>query len=124
MNAFLFLQGSKRSLRMPRIAKRLAVAKHLEGHSLVGWVNYPGLPIASRLRPGEEVSAKAAARSWGLALRAARRGSEVHRVGQARLAPGQRRDAKTLVIHPASTRTASRRPRSFRPPASPTTTSA
>ncbi len=44
-NAFLFLQGLETlPLRMERhSANALAVAKHLEGHSAVEWVNYPGL---------------------------------------------------------------------------------
>jgi O-acetylhomoserine (thiol)-lyase len=44
-NAFLFLQGLETlPLRMERhSANALAVARHLEGHSAVKWVNYPGL---------------------------------------------------------------------------------
>ncbi len=44
-NAFLFLQGLETlPLRMERhSANALAVARHLEGHSAVQWVNYPGL---------------------------------------------------------------------------------
>src|SRR5258706_9586741 len=45
-NAFLFLQGIETlGMRMDRhIANSLAVAKFLEGHKHVSWVNYPGLP--------------------------------------------------------------------------------
>jgi O-acetylhomoserine (thiol)-lyase len=48
-NAFLFLQGLETlPLRMERhSANALAVAKHLEGHSAVEWVNYPGLASSS-----------------------------------------------------------------------------
>jgi O-acetylhomoserine (thiol)-lyase len=44
-NAFLFLQGLETlPLRMERhSANALAVARHLQGHSAVQWVNYPGL---------------------------------------------------------------------------------
>ena len=44
-NAFLFLQGLETlPLRMERHASNaLAVARHLEGHEAVTWVNYPGL---------------------------------------------------------------------------------
>ena len=44
-NAFLFLQGLETlPLRMERhSANALAVARHLESHSAVQWVNYPGL---------------------------------------------------------------------------------
>ena len=48
-NAFLFLQGLETlPLRMERhSANALAVARHLEGHSAVQWVNYPGLEGSS-----------------------------------------------------------------------------
>ena len=44
-NAFLFLQGLETlPLRMERHSSNaLAVARHLEGHEAVTWVNYPGL---------------------------------------------------------------------------------
>jgi O-acetylhomoserine (thiol)-lyase len=44
-NAFLFLQGLETlPLRMERHSQNaLAIAKHLESHSAVEWVNYPGL---------------------------------------------------------------------------------
>jgi O-acetylhomoserine (thiol)-lyase len=44
-NAFLFLQGLETlPLRIERhAANALAVARHLEGHEAVTWVNYPGL---------------------------------------------------------------------------------
>src|SRR5208282_1324451 len=44
--AFLFLQGVETlHLRMPRHCENaLKVARHLEQHRLVEWVNYPGLP--------------------------------------------------------------------------------
>src|SRR5512133_42923 len=44
-NAFLFLQGLETlHLRMQRHSENaLTVARHLEGHSKVSWVNYPGL---------------------------------------------------------------------------------
>ena len=44
-NAFLLLQGTETlHLRMERHSQNaLAVAKHLEGHGGVEWVNYPGL---------------------------------------------------------------------------------
>jgi O-acetylhomoserine (thiol)-lyase len=59
-NAFLFLQGLETlPLRMERHSENaLAVAKHLEGHAGVNWVNYPGLPdnpyheVANRVLTG------------------------------------------------------------------------
>lgn len=46
MNAFLILQGIETlALRMDRICENtLAIAKHLQSHPKVGWVNYAGLP--------------------------------------------------------------------------------
>ncbi len=45
-NAFLFLQGAETlHLRMQRhVENALALAKYLEAHPAVAWVNYPGLP--------------------------------------------------------------------------------
>jgi O-acetylhomoserine (thiol)-lyase len=45
-NAFLILQGIETvALRMDRICENaVAVAKHLQGHPKVAWVNYAGLP--------------------------------------------------------------------------------
>jgi O-acetylhomoserine (thiol)-lyase len=45
MNAFLILQGIETlALRMDRIcANALTIAKHLQSHAKVGWVNYAGL---------------------------------------------------------------------------------
>ncbi len=59
-NAFLFLQGLETlPLRMERhAANALAVARHLEAHDAVTWVNYPGLessaykPVADRILSG------------------------------------------------------------------------
>jgi O-acetylhomoserine (thiol)-lyase len=59
-NAFLFLQGLETlPLRMERHATNaLAVARHLEAHDAVTWVNYPGLessaykPVADRILSG------------------------------------------------------------------------
>ena len=46
MNAFQILQGIETlALRMDRICTNaVKVAKHLQGHAKVGWVNYAGLP--------------------------------------------------------------------------------
>jgi O-acetylhomoserine (thiol)-lyase len=55
-NAFLLLQGVETlPLRMERhSANALAVAKHLEAHSAVEWVNYPGLASS----PYHEIATK------------------------------------------------------------------
>jgi O-acetylhomoserine (thiol)-lyase len=59
-NAFLILQGIETlPLRMDRICDNaLAVARHLQGHAQVNWVNFAGLPdhpdhaLAQRLMGG------------------------------------------------------------------------
>ena len=45
-NVFLFLQGLETlALRMDRICENtLAIARHLQAHAKVSWVNYAGLP--------------------------------------------------------------------------------
>src|SRR6185437_12362103 len=49
MSAFLLLQGVETlHLRMPRHCESaLAVARHLESHPRVAWVNYPSLPSSA-----------------------------------------------------------------------------
>jgi O-acetylhomoserine (thiol)-lyase len=106
-NSFLFLQGLETlPLRMERHSQNaLAVAEFLQGHPKVRWVNYPGLPD----HPTYELAKKyhrngmyGAILGFGIegGLEAGKRfidGLELHsllaNVG----------DAKSLVIHPAST---------------------
>jgi O-acetylhomoserine (thiol)-lyase len=105
-NAFQILQGIETlPLRMARhVASAVAVAEFLAGHPEVAWVLYPGHPshpdhaLAQRLMPrgaGSIISfgiagGRAGGRRFIEALRLA---SHLANVG----------DAKTLVIHPAST---------------------
>jgi O-acetylhomoserine (thiol)-lyase len=105
-NAFLFLQGLETlSLRMERhVANATAVARYLDGHELVSKVTYPGLP-ASRYRPLVEKylpSGAGAVFSFDCRggrdagqdfIRAVTLWSHLANVG----------DAKSLIIHPAST---------------------
>ncbi|ROO85879.1 O-acetylhomoserine sulfhydrylase [Actinocorallia herbida] len=105
-NAFLFLQGLETlSLRMDRhVANALAVAEFLEGHPLASNVTHPGLP-SSRYRPlvdkylplgaGAVFSFDCAGgREGGQDLiRGVSLWSHLANVG----------DAKSLIIHPAST---------------------
>jgi O-acetylhomoserine (thiol)-lyase len=105
-NAFLFLQGLETlSLRMQRhVQNAVAVAKFLDGHELASNVTYPGLPT-SRYRPlvekylplgaGSVFSFDCAGgRAGGQELiRGLTLWSHLANVG----------DAKSLVIHPAST---------------------
>jgi O-acetylhomoserine (thiol)-lyase len=110
LSAFLLLQGIETlHLRMPRHCESaLAVAQHLSQHPAVAWVNYPGLPqsatreLAQRYLPrgaggiltfGLKAGARGGAAAGERFIEAARMMSHLANVG----------DAKTLVIHPAST---------------------
>jgi O-acetylhomoserine (thiol)-lyase len=105
-NAFLFLQGLETlALRMDRHSQSaLAVARFLEGHPAVSWVSYPGLPsspyyrLAHTYLPHGAGGIMAFGVKGGLAAGRAfidhvRLASHLANVG----------DAKTLVIHPATT---------------------
>lgn len=105
-NSFLILQGIETlHLRMPKHAENaLAVAKHLEVHKLVAWVNYPGLDS----HPDKDLAGKYLKHGAGAMLGFGIKGgidagkkfinsleliSHLANVG----------DAKSLAIHPAST---------------------
>jgi O-acetylhomoserine (thiol)-lyase len=105
-NAFLFLQGLETlPLRMARHSENaMAVAKFLAGHKSVKWVNYPGLDS----HPGYKLAKKylpsgcGAIMGFGIKggrdagrkfIEACKLASHLANIG----------DAKTLVIHPAST---------------------
>ncbi len=105
-NAFLFLQGLETlHLRMPRHSENaLQVARFLEGHPLVTWVNYPGLPS----HPDYEIARKYLPNGAGAILGfGIRGGAEAGKrfIEACKLASHLANigDAKTLVIHPAST---------------------
>ena len=106
LSAFLLLQGVETlHLRMPRhCASALAVAEHLASHPRVEWVNYPLLPgnryeaLARRYMPrgaGGIVTfgVRGGARAGERFIESVQFLSHLANVG----------DAKTLVIHPAST---------------------
>ena len=105
-NSFLFLQGIETlSLRVQRhVDNALELAQWLDANDLVSWVTYPGLPS----HPSHEAAKQYLRNGYGAVLsfgvaggyEAARRfidslelASHLANVG----------DAKTLVIHPAST---------------------
>ena len=105
-NSFLFLQGLETlPMRMERhCANALAVAHHLEGHPLVTWVNHAGLPsspyhtIAKKYLPKGTGSVftfgiKGGAKAGAKFIDSVKLLSHLANVG----------DAKSLVIHPAST---------------------
>jgi O-acetylhomoserine (thiol)-lyase len=105
-NAWLLLQGLETlPLRMDRHCENaLAVARFLEGHPQVSWVNYPGLPgnkyyeLTRRYLPKGasgllSFGIKGGGRAGEKFIDAATFMSHLANIG----------DAKTLVIHPAST---------------------
>lgn len=105
-NAFLFLQGMETlSLRMERhVTNARRVAEFLSGHDLASRVSYPGLPsspyrpLAEKYLPGGAGAVfsfdVAGGRDGGQALiRGVSLWSHLANVG----------DAKSLIIHPAST---------------------
>ena len=105
--AFLLLQGIETlSLRVQRTCDNaLALAKWLETHPKVSWVTYPGLPshpsheLAKKLlRPNTfggvlSFGVKGDAKTGSLVVDKLKLASHLANVG----------DAKTLVIHPATT---------------------
>jgi O-acetylhomoserine (thiol)-lyase len=106
-NAFLFLQGIETlSLRVERhCSNALAFAKWLTDHPQVAWVNYPGLPshpshkLAQKyLRKGHYGSIVTFGIKGG--LEAGRKLIDNVKLASLLANVG---DAKTLVIHPAST---------------------
>jgi len=105
-NAFLFLQGLETlTLRQKKHSENaLAVARFLKDHPLVDWVNYPGLPE----HPSHGTARKYLKEGFGAlvgfgirgGLEAGKRFIESVRLLSHLANIG---DAKSLVIHPAST---------------------
>jgi len=107
MSAFLILQGLETlPLRMDRhCSNALAVAQHLEAHPAVSWVNYPGLDsspykaVADRVLTGRgyggllSFGLKSGRAGGGRFVEALHLFSHLANIG----------DAKSLVIHSAST---------------------
>lgn len=104
--AFLTLQGLETlHLRMPRHCENaLAVAKFLESHDLVEWVNYPGLESHSHNAAARRYLPDGAGAILGFGIKggeaAGKRFIENVKLASHLANIG---DAKTLVIHPAST---------------------
>jgi O-acetylhomoserine (thiol)-lyase len=104
--AFLFLQGLETlHLRMPRHCESaLAVAKHLEAHPLVEWVNYPGLASHPDHANAQKYLPDGAGAIIGFGIKGGR-DSGIKFVDATQLFSHLANigDAKSLVIHPAST---------------------
>jgi O-acetylhomoserine (thiol)-lyase len=105
-NSFLFLQGLETlSLRVQRHCDNtLALAKWLSAHPQVAWVTYPGLPS----HPHHERAKKILRNGYGAVLSFGIKGGAAAGkkfIDSVKLASHLANvgDAKTLVIHPAST---------------------
>lgn len=105
-NSFLFLQGLETlPLRVVRHSENaLAVARHLEKHPKVGWVNYPGLDSSPEKARASKYLKKGAGAIIGFGIKGGREAgrkfidsleliSHLANIG----------DAKSLAIHPATT---------------------
>jgi O-acetylhomoserine (thiol)-lyase len=105
-NSFLFIQGLETiHLRLARHSENaLSVAKHLEKHPKVGWVNYPGLDSSPEKARTKKYLPKGAGAILGFGIKGGAEAgkkfinsleliSHLANVG----------DAKTLAIHPATT---------------------
>ena len=105
-NAFLFLQGLETlHLRMPRhCANAQAVAEFLQSHPLVTWVNYPGLPSHPNHALAKRYLPKGAGAILGFGIQGGRAAGQKF-IESVKMASHLANvgDAKTLVIHPAST---------------------
>ncbi|NQU75800.1 MAG: PLP-dependent transferase, partial [Planctomycetes bacterium] len=104
--AFLFLLGLETlHLRMPRHCENAqAVAEYLSTHPAVEWVNYPGLPSHPHYVNACKYLPDGAGAIIGFGIKGGRR-SGIKFINNVRLASHLANigDAKTLVIHPAST---------------------
>ncbi|MGD0153893.1 MAG: homocysteine synthase [Thermacetogeniaceae bacterium] len=105
-NAFLFLQGLETlPLRMERhSANALAVAKYLQSHPGVTWVNYPGLPGDASYELGKKYLPKGCGAIFAFGVKGGREAGRklVNSVKLFSLLANVG-DAKSLIIHPAST---------------------
>jgi O-acetylhomoserine (thiol)-lyase len=105
-NSFLLLQGIETlPVRMERhCVNALAVAKFLEGHELINWVKYPGLQTDKYYSLKEKYMPKGASGVLAFGVKGgAAAGAKFIESVQFLSHLANIGDAKTLVIHPAST---------------------
>jgi O-acetylhomoserine (thiol)-lyase len=104
--AFLFLQGIETlHLRMPRHCENAqTVAEHLEKHEAVEWVNYPGLPSHPDSERANHYLPDGKGAILGFGIRGGMEAGKKF-INSVKLCSHLANigDAKTLVIHPAST---------------------
>jgi O-acetylhomoserine (thiol)-lyase len=104
--AFLFLLGIETlHLRMPRhVENALAIARWLKTHPAVAWVNYAGLEDNPSYANAKKYLPKGAGAIIGFGIKGGREAGKTF-IENVKLASHLANigDAKTLVIHPAST---------------------
>ena len=104
--AFLFLLGLETlPIRLERhVRNALALAQWLENHPAVSWVNYPGLPSHRHYALAQRYFKNGAGAILGFGIRGGRNAG-IRFINNVQLASHLANigDAKTLVIHPAST---------------------
>ena len=111
MNAWLLLQGLESlPVRMDRhCANALAVAKYLQDHPRVAWVNYPGLPGNKYFSLSQKYLPRGASGLLNFGIKgatpsgSARAGERFIDAAEFMSHLANIGDAKTLIIHPAST---------------------
>ena len=106
MNAWLLLQGRESlPVRMDRhCANALGVAKFLQDHPRVAWVNYPGLPGSKYHALAKKYLPKGASGLLNFGVKGgARAGEKFIDASEFMSHLANIGDAKTLIIHPAST---------------------
>jgi O-acetylhomoserine (thiol)-lyase len=105
-NAWAFLQGLETlALRMDRHSSNgLKVAQYLEAHPCVEWVRYPGLPSSQTFELKAKYLPKGQGALVGFGIRGGRKAA-VKFIESCKLFSHLANigDAKSLVIHPAST---------------------
>jgi len=105
-NAFLFIQGLETlHLRMPRHSENaLALARWLEKHPAVTWVNYPGLESHPNYALAKKYLPKGQGAILGFGIKGGKEAG-IKFINSVSLASHLANigDSKTLVIHPAST---------------------
>jgi O-acetylhomoserine (thiol)-lyase len=110
-NAFMFLQGLETlHLRMERHSSNaLAVAKFLESHSKVSWVNYTGLESHPSYKLGKKYLPDGCGAIMGFGIKgetdAAQKANGVKLINNVKLFSHLANvgDSKSLIIHPSST---------------------
>jgi len=106
MNAFLLLQGIETlSLRMDRhLANTKELLDYLQNHDLVSWVNHPDLPSHSSHELAKKYLPKGAGSIVSFGVKGGREAGKAF-IENVELASHLANvgDAKTLVIHPATT---------------------